>query len=152
MVVQPGDFHDRYPHCPLCRLILRVTLGILFLAHAGLKIFVFTPAGAAQFFGSLGLPPFLAYMTILIETIGGLALIAGFIPAGPRWHLCPSFSAPSSRCTARPASSSTIPTAAGNIWRSGSWRSWRRHCWAMEPMRSAPDRTNCPGQFSTRSA
>jgi len=41
---------------PYAALILRIALGILFLAHAGLKVFVFTPAGAAQFFGSLGLP------------------------------------------------------------------------------------------------
>ena len=63
---------------PYAALILRVTLGILFLAHAGLKVFVFTPAGAAQFFGSLGLPPALAYVTILVELVGGLALIVGF--------------------------------------------------------------------------
>ena len=63
---------------PYAALILRVTLGILFLAHAGLKIFVFTPAGTAQFFGSLGLPGFLAYGVILAELVGGLALIAGF--------------------------------------------------------------------------
>jgi putative oxidoreductase len=63
---------------PYAALILRITLGILFLAHAGLKVFVFTPAGAAQFFGSLGLPPALAYLTILVETVGGLALILGF--------------------------------------------------------------------------
>ncbi|MFL5133419.1 MAG: DoxX family protein [Microvirga sp.] len=63
---------------PYAALILRVTLGILFLAHAGLKVFVFTPAGAAQFFGSLGLPPALAYLTILVETAGGVALILGF--------------------------------------------------------------------------
>jgi putative oxidoreductase len=58
-------------------LLLRVALGGLFLAHAGLKVFVFTPAGAANFFGSLGLPPALAYVTIVAETAGGLALIAG---------------------------------------------------------------------------
>lgn len=63
---------------PYAALILRVALGILFLAHAGLKIFVFTPAGAAQFFGSLGLPPALAYLTILVEVVGGVALIVGF--------------------------------------------------------------------------
>jgi putative oxidoreductase len=63
---------------PYAAFILRVTLGVLFLAHAGLKIFVFTPAGAAQFFGSLGLPPFLAYLTILAEVVGGIALIVGF--------------------------------------------------------------------------
>lgn len=62
---------------PYAALILRITLGVLFLAHAGLKIFVFTPAGAAQFFGSLGLPPALAYLTILAETVGGVALILG---------------------------------------------------------------------------
>ena len=58
-------------------LLLRVTLGTLFLAHAGLKLFVFTPAGTAGFFASLGLPPALAYLTILAEIAGGLALIAG---------------------------------------------------------------------------
>ncbi|MBB4041843.1 putative oxidoreductase [Microvirga flocculans] len=62
---------------PYAALILRITLGVLFLAHAGLKFFVFTPAGAAQFFGSLGLPPALAYLTILAETVGGVALILG---------------------------------------------------------------------------
>jgi putative oxidoreductase len=63
---------------PYAALILRISLGILFLAHAGLKLFVFTPAGTAQFFGSLGLPPFLAYLTILAEVAGGVALILGF--------------------------------------------------------------------------
>lgn len=62
---------------PYAALVLRVTLGILFAAHAGLKIFVFTPAGTAQFFGSLGLPPMLAYLVILAEAAGALALILG---------------------------------------------------------------------------
>ncbi|WP_112663778.1 DoxX family protein [Microvirga flavescens] len=63
---------------PFAALVLRITLGILFLAHAGLKVFVFTPAGTAQFFGSLGLPPALAYLTILVEVVGAIALILGF--------------------------------------------------------------------------
>ncbi len=62
---------------PYAALTLRVSLGILFLAHAGLKVFVFTPAGAAGFFESLGLPGALAYLTILAEILGGIALIAG---------------------------------------------------------------------------
>jgi len=62
---------------PYAALLLRLVLGGLFLAHAGLKIFVFTPAGTANFFGSLGLPPVLAYATILAEVAGGLALILG---------------------------------------------------------------------------
>jgi len=57
--------------------ILRVALGALFLAHAGLKLLVFTPAGTAGYFASLGLPPALAYLTMLAEIAGGLALIAG---------------------------------------------------------------------------
>ena len=62
---------------PYAATLLRVALGSLFLAHAGLKIFVFSPAGTAQFFGSLGLPPALAYLVIAIEVIGGVALILG---------------------------------------------------------------------------
>jgi putative oxidoreductase len=57
---------------------LRVTLGVAALAHGLLKIFVFTLAGAAGFFESLGLPGFLAYMVTFAEVIGGVMLIAGF--------------------------------------------------------------------------
>ena len=57
--------------------LLRVTLGGLFLVHAAMKVFVFTPAGTAKFFMSLGLPGPLAYLTIALEIVGGLALIAG---------------------------------------------------------------------------
>ena len=62
---------------PYAATILRVALGILFLAHAGLKLFVFTPAGTAQFFAGLGLPGPLAYLVIFAEVLGGVALIAG---------------------------------------------------------------------------
>lgn len=65
---------------PYAALILRLSLGILFLAHAGLKFFVFTPAGTASFFNSLGLPGWLAYVTILWEVVGALALILGILP------------------------------------------------------------------------
>lgn len=63
-------------------LVLRVTMGVFFLAHAWLKIAVFTPAGTAGYFASIGLPAFLAYLTIAAELGGGLALIAGFFS---RW-------------------------------------------------------------------
>jgi putative oxidoreductase len=65
---------------PYAALILRVVLGLLFLAHAGLKIFVFTPAGTAGFFESLGLPGWLAYVTIVWELAGAVALILGIWP------------------------------------------------------------------------
>ncbi len=62
---------------PYAAFILRLSLGVLFLAHFGLKFFVFTPAGTAQFFQSLGLPGVLAYLTMAAELIGAIALILG---------------------------------------------------------------------------
>jgi putative oxidoreductase len=62
---------------PYAALLLRISLGILFMTHASLKFFVFTPAGTAKFFGSLGLPPALAYLVIAVEVLGGLALVLG---------------------------------------------------------------------------
>jgi len=62
---------------PYGAFLLRVTLGALFVAHAGLKLFVFTPAGTAQFFASLGLPGELGYFAIAAELAGGVALILG---------------------------------------------------------------------------
>jgi len=58
-------------------LLLRLALGVMFLAHAWLKIKVFTPAGTAQYFKSLGLPGELAYLTIAAEVGGGILLILG---------------------------------------------------------------------------
>lgn len=66
---------------PYGALLLRVSLGIMFLAHSIiLKVMTFTVAGTAQFFESLGLPAPLAYLTIAAEAIGGALLIVGFMP------------------------------------------------------------------------
>ena len=62
---------------PYAALLLRISLSNLFFAHAGLKLFVFTPAGTAQFFESLGLPGALAYITIAWEIITAVALLLG---------------------------------------------------------------------------
>ena len=58
-------------------LVLRLSLGTMFIAHALLKYFVFTLPGTAQFFASLGLPGILGYVTFAAELVGGLLLIAG---------------------------------------------------------------------------
>lgn len=58
-------------------LALRVTTGALFLFHGLVKLFVFTPAGTAGYFESIGLPGALGYLTMLVEIGGGLALILG---------------------------------------------------------------------------
>lgn len=65
-------------HSSYAATLLRISLGVMFLAHAWLKISVFTPAGTAQYFASLGLPAALAYLTIAAELVGGILLIIGF--------------------------------------------------------------------------
>ncbi|HEX7374007.1 MAG TPA: DoxX family protein [Steroidobacteraceae bacterium] len=57
--------------------VLRATLGVMFISHALLKYFVFTLPGTVQFFGSLGLPGGLAYVTFAAELIGGVLLLLG---------------------------------------------------------------------------
>ena len=53
---------------PYAATLLRISLGVLALAHGLLKILVFTPAGTVGFFESLGLPA------------------AGSFPLSGRWH------------------------------------------------------------------
>ena len=62
---------------PYGALVLRVALGTMFLAHAGLKYFVFTLPGTAQFFQSLGLSGALAYFTFAAELAGGVLILVG---------------------------------------------------------------------------
>jgi len=58
--------------------VLRISLGVAIIAHSlYLKMMVFTLAGTAQFFGSLGLPEFMAYVVFIIESITGIALLLG---------------------------------------------------------------------------
>ena len=67
---------------PYAALVLRLSLGVMFVAHALLKLFVFTLPGTAQFFVSIGLPGPLAYAVFAAELVGGALLIAGI---GTRW-------------------------------------------------------------------
>jgi putative oxidoreductase len=63
---------------PYAALLLRISLGVLLLAHGLLlKVFTFTVPGTVGFFESIGYPGFLAYLVILGEIGGGLALILG---------------------------------------------------------------------------
>lgn len=57
--------------------LLRIGLGVMFIAHALLKYYVFTLPGTAQFFESLGLPGALGYATFAAELIGGVMLVLG---------------------------------------------------------------------------
>lgn len=59
-------------------LILRIALGLVFIAHSVyLKLVVYTLPGTADFFASIGLPGGLAYVVFAAEAAGGIALIAG---------------------------------------------------------------------------
>jgi len=58
--------------------VLRAALGSMYLAHSVvLKIATFGFAGTAQFFVSIGLPAFVAYLTIAAEVLGGVLILAG---------------------------------------------------------------------------
>ena len=58
-------------------LLLRLSLGAMFIAHASFKYFVFTLPGTAQFFASVGFPGPLAYVVFAAELIGGAMLVLG---------------------------------------------------------------------------
>src|SRR3989304_8905081 len=66
---------------PYAALVLRLALGVMFIAHALLKYSVFTLPGTVKFFESLGLPGPLAYLTFGAELIGGVLVLLGL---GPR--------------------------------------------------------------------
>ena len=58
--------------------LLRVSLGLMFIAHSIiLKWLTFTLAGTAQYFESVHLPGFLAYVVFAAEATGGALLLAG---------------------------------------------------------------------------
>jgi putative oxidoreductase len=65
---------------PYAVLLLRLCLAAMFIAHAMLKVRVFTVPGTVKYFESLGLPGFVAYLTIAAELGGAAALILGIWP------------------------------------------------------------------------
>jgi putative oxidoreductase len=65
---------------PYAVLLLRLCLGAMFIAHAMLKVRVFTIPGTVKFFQSLGLPGWFAYVTITVELGGAACLILGLFP------------------------------------------------------------------------
>jgi putative oxidoreductase len=62
---------------PYAILGLRMSLGLMFLAHGCLKVFTFTLPGTAQFFESVGLPGWMATPVAIAEILGGLLLVSG---------------------------------------------------------------------------
>lgn len=58
-------------------LLMRVSLGAILLAHGLLKVMVFTIPGTVGYFESIGLPAIVAYLTIMGELVGGIAILVG---------------------------------------------------------------------------
>lgn len=74
---------------PLAALVLRLGLGAMFIAHALLKLLVFTLDGNAQFFESIGLPGALGHAVFAAELAGGVLLILGVWPRAVALALVP---------------------------------------------------------------
>jgi putative oxidoreductase len=69
---------DERATAPYAALLLRVTMGVAFLAHGLLlKVMTFGLPGTMGFFGQIGYPPVLGAVVAIAEIAGGLALIAG---------------------------------------------------------------------------
>ncbi|HSG64119.1 MAG TPA: DoxX family protein [Gammaproteobacteria bacterium] len=58
--------------------LLRVSLGVMLIAHSViLKYQVYTLAGTAAYFESIGFPGFSAYLVFWLEALAGVALVLG---------------------------------------------------------------------------
>jgi putative oxidoreductase len=75
-----ATFHGRLDarSAPLAVLLLRLSLGVMFLAHSlVLKLMTYGLPGTAAFFEHVGLPGWLAYLTFGAEALGGVLLLLG---------------------------------------------------------------------------
>jgi putative oxidoreductase len=93
--------------------LLRVSLGAMFLAHSLiLKLLVFGLPGTAAFFGSIGLPPWLAYVVFVAEAVGGAMLLLGVQARWAALALAPVLAG----ATWAHAGNGWVFTAAGGGW------------------------------------
>jgi putative oxidoreductase len=63
---------------PYAALLLRLTLGIVFITHGLFKVLVLTPSDTAAFFVAHGFPGWTVYPVFAAEVFGGAALVAGY--------------------------------------------------------------------------
>ncbi len=59
-------------------MLLRLSLGLMWIAHALFKWFVFTIPGFADWLASQGIPAFMAWPVFLFELVGGVMILIGF--------------------------------------------------------------------------
>jgi putative oxidoreductase len=76
--IQVDGTMTQHERTELAAFLLRVSLGIMYLAHSiAEKLMKFGLAGTADFFIGVGLPGWLAYVTFAAEAVGGVLLILG---------------------------------------------------------------------------
>lgn len=75
--MQPNSIPHVAMTAPYGITLLRLALGVMWIAHALLKLFVFTLPGTAAFFATAGLPGILAYPVFAAEIVGGIAILLG---------------------------------------------------------------------------
>ncbi|OEZ60588.1 DoxX family protein [Duganella sp. HH105] len=92
--------------------LLRVSLGVMWIAHAMLKWLVFTLPGTAQFFASVGFPGWLAYPVFAAELLGGAALVLGIYARQVAFGLAPVMAA----AAYVHAGNGWVHTSAGGGW------------------------------------
>ena len=63
---------------PYAALLLRLTLGVVFVAHGLFKVLVLGLPDTAAFFVAHGFPGLTVYPVFAAEVIGGAALVAGY--------------------------------------------------------------------------
>ena len=64
---------------PYAAILLRLSLGAMWISHALLKLLVFTIAGFEGFLANHGMPTFVAWPVVLLEIGGGVLILLG-------WH------------------------------------------------------------------
>jgi putative oxidoreductase len=69
------------PRIDLALAVLRVLVGVVFMAHGGQKLFVYGIGGVQGAFGQMGIPAasVVGPLTALVEFLGGLALVSGLL-------------------------------------------------------------------------
>lgn len=69
---------SQYHNPDLALFLVRIAIGLVFVAHGWMKfVNMQGPHGTIMFFASLGIVPFFAYLTAIIEFFGGCAILLG---------------------------------------------------------------------------
>lgn len=97
---------------PYAALLLRLSLGTMWISHALLKLVVFTVPGFAAFLATQGMPTFLAWPVVLMELVGGTLILLGLHGRIASLALLPVLAGATlamDGCSVRPTADGNIP-------------------------------------------